>query len=174
MKKIHVHGINYIELLNGSNEWFYGTDYMHGDLYEAEELFKNDHPITSNRLVFVKYPEGIVLEPMKAKAGQYFGNPLYYDGKIHILLVDFKEKKILIFRYLESENKMEEIHALPLTKVKDCYNLMLDGNPLMLTRSAHDGIFQIIYTETVDITIDNGESFFEREVDKLYFDRWRD
>ena len=34
-------GISYIEPLEGSAEWYWGMDYTSGDLYEAEELFKD-------------------------------------------------------------------------------------------------------------------------------------
>ena len=40
MKRIETQGITYIEPLVGCNEWYWGTDYIHGDLYEAEELFR--------------------------------------------------------------------------------------------------------------------------------------
>lgn len=174
MKKIELKGINYIEPLNGSSTWYFGTDYIHGDLYEAEEVFKSDEPIKSNRLVFVKYPEGIIVEPIKARDGQYFGRPLYYDGKIHILLVDFEKELIFIYNYEDITSELDQIVSIPLSKVVDCYNLMLNCKPLMLTRSAHDGIFQIIYPESVDIAIGDGEIFEWRDGDRLYFSRWRE
>ena len=39
-KKIDTQGITFLEVLDGSDEWYFGTDYFHGDLYEAEEIFK--------------------------------------------------------------------------------------------------------------------------------------
>ena len=53
MKKIDTQGITYIETLEGSKDWYWGTDYTSGDLYEAEELFKQGHPINQNRLLFI-------------------------------------------------------------------------------------------------------------------------
>lgn len=41
-KTIETDGITYIEPVPGAtSEWYYGMDYEHGDLYEAEELFKD-------------------------------------------------------------------------------------------------------------------------------------
>lgn len=42
----------------------------------------------------------------------------------------------------------------------------------MLTRSAHDNVFQILYPQKVDINISETESFCYRENDRLYFERW--
>ena len=39
MKQIETQGITYLEPLKGSQHWYWGTDYISGDLYEAEELF---------------------------------------------------------------------------------------------------------------------------------------
>ena len=39
MKAIDIHGMTTMELVRGgTNEWYWATDYIHGDLYEAEEL----------------------------------------------------------------------------------------------------------------------------------------
>lgn len=52
MITIATHGIAYIEPLDGSCEWYWGSDYTHGDLYEAEEAYHGHHPVNCNRLVF--------------------------------------------------------------------------------------------------------------------------
>ena len=51
MKVIDIHGMTNMELVReGTDEWYWATDYIHGDLYEAEELFRQDHSVRSNRL----------------------------------------------------------------------------------------------------------------------------
>ena len=41
MKTIDLQGITNMELVRGGiDEWYWSTDYIHGDLYEAEELFR--------------------------------------------------------------------------------------------------------------------------------------
>ena len=69
-KYINTNGISHISPVEGTTDWYWGTDYATGDLYEAEEIFHNQGKITSNRLVFIKFPEGAVYEPFRAKAGQ--------------------------------------------------------------------------------------------------------
>ena len=46
MKTIETGGITYIELIPyGTDEWYYGISYEHGDLYEAEEVFKEGQDV---------------------------------------------------------------------------------------------------------------------------------
>lgn len=172
MKKIATHGITYIEPLDGSCEWYWGTDYTHGDLYEAEELYQNGHSVICNRLVFIRYPDGRVVEPIKGRTGQYFGRPISYGGKIQILLADFPKSSFYIFQYDDITNQTTETVSLPLATAEDCYNLMLRQSPLMLIRQANDGKFQIIWPEKVEFDIGETESFFDRKREKLYFCRW--
>ena len=174
MEIISTHGVTCIEPLDGSCEWYWGTDYTHGDLYEAEELYRDHHPVNCNRLVFVHYPDGRVVEPVKGGPGQYFGRPVSCQGIIQILLADFQTSTIHILQYDDAANQTSETAALPLAAVEDCYNLMLKGDPLMLTRQANDGKFQIIWPETVEFEIGENETFIERKGGQLLFCRWRE
>lgn len=172
MKKISTYGITYIEPLDGNCEWYWGTDYIHGDLYEAEELYQDHHPVNCNRLIFVHYPDGRVVEPIKGKAGQYFGQPISYSGKIQILLANFPRSSLHIFQYDDTSKQVSKTVSLPMEMVKDCYNLLLRNSPLMLTRQGDNGRFQIIWPEKVGFDISETESFCMRENDRLYFCRW--
>ena len=174
MKIIDTHGITYIEPLNGSCEWYWGNDYTHGDLYEAEELYQDHHPVNCNHLVFVHYPDGRVVEPVKGKAGQYFGRPVSCNGKIQILLADFSESLICIYQYDDAASRVDLIASLPLAEVEDCYNLLLHTSPLMITRQANDGRFQIIWPEKTEFSIEETESFYNRKGGRLFFCRWHD
>jgi hypothetical protein len=169
-KKIPTNGITYIAPLDETLEWYWGTDYTSGDLYEAEDLFRDQQPIRSNRLVFVHYPDGRLLEPVKAQDGQYFGKPAFMDGKIHILYVDFPKGIIHIVRYDDPADQVETVVELPLSRVKDCYNLMLIHDPLTLVRQDSDAV-QIIWPETGEYLVDR-EGLFARDGDKLYCARW--
>lgn len=52
MKDIETDGITYIEALRDrSNEWYYGISYEHGDLYEAEEVFKKGYDVEGRNLI---------------------------------------------------------------------------------------------------------------------------
>lgn len=173
-KKIDTQGITYIEPLVGCNEWYWGTDYIHGDLYEAEELFRDGHPISRNKLLFVHDPDGRVVQPVAARDGQYLGNPVCYDGRIAILMVDFPAGQIVVTQFDRALEHMTERTELPLSAVKDCYNLLLKTAPLMVTRQGSEDTFQIVWPEQVSFEIGERESFWVRSGDKLYFSAWEE
>ena len=78
MKNIDIHGMTNMELIRGGiAEWYWATDYIHGDLYEAEELFRQGHLVRSNRLYLIHYPDGMIYEPVHSADGQYLGTPVY-------------------------------------------------------------------------------------------------
>lgn len=174
MKTIDTHGIAHIEPLSGSCGWYWGNDYTHGDLYEAEERYRNHHHVSCNRLVFVHYPDGRVIEPFKGQVGQYFGEPISYNGKIQVLLADFPKSLLCVLQYDDTTNQVAALVSLPLAEVENCCNLLLHQSPLMLTRQPHDNKFQIIWPEKVEFNIEESENFFGRKDDKLYFCRWYD
>ena len=99
MKKLDTGGIGYLQAFEGTARWYWGSDYTSGDLYEAEELYRDGHPIDRNRLLLVSYPEGRLEEPVKAAEGQYFGRPAYYEGKIILLLADFREGALRLLAF---------------------------------------------------------------------------
>ena len=40
IKRIETGGITWLQPLVGSGEWYWGTDYTSGDLFEAEDLYR--------------------------------------------------------------------------------------------------------------------------------------
>ena len=172
MKRIITNGITDLEPLTGSSEWYWGTDYASNDLYEAEELFRSGHPIDKNRLILIHRLEGTVYEPVCTKPGQYLGRPVYHDGRVVLLMVDFPKEEIRILTFHETEDTTKLLAVLPLSIVEDCYNLMLEASPLMLTRSAHDNQFQIIWPERRDFAIEDHEFFEFLEGSRLYTSVW--
>jgi hypothetical protein len=171
IKRINTKGISHLEPLEGSKGWYWGTDYTSGDLYEAEELYRDGCRINQNRLIFVHFPDGRVIEPIQAKRGQYFGLPAYDDGALVILLVDFPAGEIRLLRYDDADDTTEPLVVIPLSAVQDCYNLMPHQAPLTLTRQAAER-FQVVWPDRADFAIHPAESFCFREGDKLYFSRW--
>ena len=171
MKSINLNGITYFELVRGgTDEWYWATDYIHGDLYEAEELFRMGHPVQSNRLYLIHYPDGTVYEPVPTVDGQYLGDPVYDNGAVALLAVNFREGIIRILRFRPDETS--EIAQIPLSAVKNCYNLMLHTEPLALTRSPGDGTFEIVWPEQICFPIEERETINFRDRDKLYFTVW--
>ena len=171
-KSIAAGGVGYLDRLDGTDTWYWGMDYTSGDLYEAEELYEDGHEIRSNRLILVSYPEGEVFEPVKPEPGQYLGRPVYSGGSIFLLLVDFNEKAIRIMKCTDDMSGTDIIQELPLITVRDCYNLMLDTEPLTLVRQGHDNDFQVLWPEEGSFGIGTTESFDFRDEDRLIFSRW--
>ena len=98
MKTIDTHGITYIEPVpEGTPEWYYGISYEHGDLYEAEEVFLMGEPVRGNSLCLIHYPDGEVFWPVPKEAGTYTEKPVFLEGKIYLLSVDFPHGSIRIF-----------------------------------------------------------------------------
>lgn len=172
IKKLLTGHITYIELLEGSGTWYWGTDYANGDLYEAEECFQRGSGFETNRLVLISHPQGEVFEPLRATPGQYFGKPVFHQGLIYFLLVDFVQGIILIYKWKPDMDGAQVHVSLSLDTVPDTYNLMLEAHPLMLTRQGHENRFQIIWPDQADFEIDGRESFVFRQEDKLYFSKW--
>ena len=171
MKTIDLQGITNMELVRGgTDEWYWSTDYIHGDLYEAEELFRMGHPVQSNRLYLIHYPDGTVYEPVPAEAGQYLGYPVYDNGAVALLAVNFPESVIRILRFQPDE--LSEVAQIPLSAVPNCYNLLLHTAPVTLTRSPGNGTLEIVWPEQARFAIDERETLNFRDGDKLYFTVW--
>ena len=171
-KHIKTNGIGWLRDFEGTDAWYWGTDYTDGDLYEAEELFLDGHRINKNRLIFVSYPEGNVYEPVKARKGQYFGNAAFYEDSIFFLLADFNERELLIYKYVPGALEASVYERLSLDRVKNCYNLMLEISPLTLTRQGDEGRFQVVWPDKGDFEIEPSESFDMRDGDRLIFSKW--
>ena len=171
MKIIDLHGMTNMELVRGgTDEWYWSTDYIHGDLYEAEELFKMGHPVQSNKLYLIHYPDGTVYEPVPTVDGQYLGYPVYDNSAVALLVVNFTEGVIRILRFRPEHT--QEVAKLPLSIVTDCYNLMLHTSPLTLTRQPNDNTMEIVWPEHVQLTIEDRETLNFRDGDKLYCTVW--
>ncbi|MBR2716395.1 MAG: hypothetical protein IKD79_01480 [Oscillospiraceae bacterium] len=171
MKTIRTGGISYLAPLPGCPDWLWGTDYTSGDLYEAEELYRDGHRIRRNRLILVHRPDGRVVEPVTARDGQYFGSPTGDGGTPVLLLADFPAGELRLLRYDELSGTASPFVTLPLSGVEDCYNLMLHQSPLCLTRQTADR-FQILWPDRADFAIHPAETFCFREGDRLFFSRW--
>ena len=174
MKNIETDGITYIEALRDkSNEWYYGISYEHGDLYEAEEVFKEGHDIEGRNLILIHYPDGEVFRPVPKQTGIYPAEPVYYEGSIYILVVDFLKDQIRIICFDCDTRQNRMLTEFPLSSVKDCYNLSIDTAPLTVTRQ-HVGTneFEIVWPERVSFQMGDHDSFYLRDGNSLYFNRW--
>ena len=173
MKEFDLNGITYLRpVREGTDEWYYCLDYPDGDLYEAEELHDLRKTVKGNDLFLIHYPDGEVIRPIEKEDGTAIGEPVYHDGMISILTVDFVKELIRIYGFDCDKRILKERAVLPLSDVKDCYNLRLFEHPLTLTRQDNHGNLDIVWPLKKTISTDPKESFFYREDSRLYFNIW--
>lgn len=169
IKILETEGVGYLELLPGCG-WYWGCDQVSNDLYEAKELYESGHRFRKNRLILVRAEDGKIIEPVKPEDGQYFGRPYYTEDGIMLLMVDFPGEVIVIF-CCDPEAETKEYARIPLHDAGDCYNLMLHGDPLMLTLQ-NSSMFRVIWPYKLDIAIEPSESFDFADDGMLYFSKW--
>ena len=177
LREIDLGGLSHLEPIRCCNaEWYYAIGGTFGDLYEAQELFESGKGFgglsQANRLCLAHYPDGAVFEPLKCNDGVAFGCPVFDDNAIFFPEVDFSLGKIGVHRFDCVLHIVSLLAEIPLSDVKDCYNLMLHVGPVTLSRQPNDGTFEIIWPERKTYRIDSRESFFYRDGDLLYFSRW--
>ena len=172
IKTIETDGISYIEPVPGAtSEWYYGLDYELGDLYEAEELFNDGHTVKGREFCLVHYPDGEVFFPIPKTQGHYSEKPVFFECGIYMLDVDFPNGAIRIIRFGCNDHQVS-IHAeLPLSSVKDCYNLQLHISPLTLSRQSGNEL-DIVWPQKVSLLMEDHDSFFLLDGEKLFFNRW--
>ena len=172
MKEINLNGITFLRpVREGTSEWYYAMDYDNGDLFELQELyhFENGSSFEGNQLYLIHYSDGEVIEPIPSDSVSALGEPVYYDGKISFVRVDFSCEKIYIHQFDCSSREVSLIDEIPLSSVENCYNLRLFEHPLTLTRQPNDGTLELIWPERKTIQISEKESFFYIEGNRLYF-----
>jgi len=176
MNLIKIEGISeaYPELVDGTMDWYFCQEGKNCfcDLYEAEEIFKSGENFSGMTCHLIHYPEGTVHSPFRVKENVYIGKPIWDNGKLYFLSVDFHKQKIQIYSYSPDNQDNEMIKEMPLGVVEDCYNLMLKVSPVMLCRDANDGIYEIVWPENKKIEIGKTEGLLFRDGDDLYFSEW--
>ena len=187
----------YFENIEGTSEWYYShvSSKSFCDLYEAEEIVNDGYTFVGMGCALIHYPDGKVFKPFEIKENIYVEKPVFFNGKIYFLEVDF-DKKVMRVIYIDSEElissnfedgkesnedkfcniSIEDIKhveaEISLSEVEDCYNLMLKISPMMITRAGNDGYFEIIYPEKKRYNIDVREGFDFRKGDDMYFASW--
>lgn len=187
----------YFENIEGTSEWYYShvSSKSFCDLYEAEEIVSDGYTFVGMSCALIHYPDGKVFKPFEMRENIYVEKPVFLNGKIYFLEVDF-DKKVMRVIYIDSEElissnfedgkesnedkfcnisneDIKHVEAeISLSEVEDCYNLMLKISPMMITRAGNDGYFEIIYPEKKRYNIDVREGFDFRNGDDMYFASW--
>ncbi len=183
----------YFENIEGTSEWYYShvSSKSFCDLYEAEEIVNDGYTFVGMSCALIHYPDGKVFKPFEIRENIYVEKPVFLDGKIYFLEVDF-DKKIMRLIYIDSEELLRENFKdynendndksfnisiedikhieteISLSEVEDCYNLMLKIAPVMITRCGNEGCFEIIYPEKKKYNIEAREGISLSEVEDCY------
>ena len=102
----------------------------------------------------------------------YIEQPVWDNGTLYFLRVDFIKQIIQIYSYFPENQVLDIMKELPLSIVDDCYNLMLKITPLMLCRDANNSIYEIVWPENKKIEIGETEELLFRDGEDLYFSEW--
>lgn len=172
MKRIDTKGIQYLEAVEGTAEWYFAISYPAGDMYEAEELYQDGREVEGTVLLLIHYPDGKVYQPVECRKNQCLGRPVYSDGKLCFAGVDFYLAQVRVYGFDGENHELTVLHEMPLSEIKTCYNLMVHGRTLMLSGQGPGNDFEIYWPERKSYNIRMSESFFYREDNRLYFSAW--
>ncbi|MBE6043158.1 MAG: hypothetical protein E7216_02735 [Clostridium thermopalmarium] len=164
----------YPEIIVGTNEWYSCSESKGSfcDLYEAEEIINSGKVFQGMNCHLIHFPSGKVYSPFKMQENVYVEKPIWNNGELNFLVINFNTRLLNILKYIPEKQKLERLVELSLSEVKDCYNLKLEIMPLTLGRSGNDGFYQIIWPEKKNITIGETETVLFRDGDKLYLSEW--
>lgn len=176
MKYLKIDGLTdvYPETVEGTNEWYYCklAKNTFCDLYEAEDIINSGNVYDGMNCVLIHYPDGEVIRPFEIKENMYVDAPVFYDGILYFLVVDFNQKHIQIVSFNPNTRGKSTVVEISLNEVEDCYNLLLRVAPVLLIREANDGYLNILWPEKKKIEIGDTEGFMFRDGDNLYFSEW--
>ena len=164
------------ERIEGTDEWYYCkiAKNCFCDLYEAEEIVKSGQVYEGMTCVLIHYPDRNVYYPFVTKENVYVDAPVYWDGALYFLVVDFTEKKIEIVAFDTAMYEIQMVEEFSLDEVENCYNLMLRVAPVVLVRDGNKNVLDVIYPEKKQFKMSNHEVFLFKDEEKMYFSEWQE
>lgn len=164
------------ERIEGTNEWYCCkiAKNCFCDLYEAEEIVRNGQVYDGMTCALIHYPDRNVYYPFVNKENVYVDAPVYWDGALYFLVVNFSARKIEIVAFDTTMYEIQTVAELSLDAVEDCYNLMLRIAPVLLVRDENKGGLDVIYPEKKHFETSNHEVFLFKDEDKMYFSEWQE
>ena len=173
MKQLHIKDATFLHPVPGlEHTWYYALNYVHGDLYEAEEVFRAGEPVEGRSLYLVRYPDGTVFQPVQKVPGTYPGEPYGEAGTIYIPYVKFEQGILEILAFCCDSGETGPFVQISLNEVKDCYNLAVTGSPVCLIRQGAGDEAEMIWPEKWHVKLAPNEVFVCRDGNDLYFSRW--
>ena len=164
----------YPERIEGTSEWYCCkiAKNCFCDLFEAEEIINAGNVYEGMTCVLIHYPDRNVYYPFVTKENVYVEAPVFLDDVLYFLVVDFSEKTIQIVAFDAHTFEQKVIRELSLDEVPNCYNLMLDVSPLMLSYVSDENVLEIVWPEKKSFKMNHHQVRLFRNDDKMYFSEW--
>ncbi|MDO5521074.1 MAG: hypothetical protein Q4G58_11340 [bacterium] len=165
----------YPDQVKGTNEWYYCKQYRGSarDLCQVIGIIEEDGRYPGSTCKLIHYPDGKVYQPFEMKADRYIEEPVYDNGKIAFLVVDFGKRRIEVYHFLPKEEELVLLAEVPLERNEDCDQLNIKTAPLMLCRdNFYKSKFEIIWPEKKEISVGAKERIMFGDGDTLFMKEW--
>ena len=173
MKKIGMGFSAYFRRLEGTEEWYGAVNYDHGDLDEAEQLFREGKAVNGRLARLVKYPEGDVYDISAKGEGTYCGEPSYIGGGIFWLHADFPADVLRILRFDTLSRTVDCAAELRLSETGRTDGMILLGEELRLARlDLPEETLEFLWPEAFRVKLEPTETPDLVREGELYCTRW--
>lgn len=164
--------VTYMSRIDGVVDWYAGMYFSEDmlDLYDVEQKIKSGKDFSGNKIYLIHHPDGAVYVPFETRANVYYGEPVWDKDQFGILAVDFSAGEIIVYTYIPGSDPMVLV-TIPLSSVKDCYNLNLEISPWTLGRWSGDK-YEMIWPIRKAFHLKEKESVLYRNGNVLYLSRW--
>ena len=140
------------DLLNGTERYAYGlSDFT--DSWELKD-WQEHGGYQGSVLYLYDLHENQVYVPFQKKKNVIYQMPLFSDGMIYFLQVDYDDNKVNLYR-VSSSLELEKITDLSIDEV-NLYNIRLIGEGVHIT--SQDESFVCYYPESFEIKLEVNES----------------
>lgn len=154
------------DLLKGTERYAYGlSDFT--DSWELKD-WQEHGGYQGSVLYLYDLQESKVYIPFKKKKNVIYQMPLFSDGMIYFLQVDYDDNKVNLYR-VSPNIAIEKITDLSIDQV-DLYNIGLTGEGVHIT--SQDESFVCYYPEAFEIKLDVNESVICIDDEKIYISAW--
>lgn len=154
------------DLLNGTERYAYGlSDFT--DSWELKD-WQEHGGYQGSVLYLYDLQESKVYIPFKKKKNVIYQMPLFSDGMIYFLQVDYDDNKVNLYR-VSSSLELEKITDLSIDEV-NLYNIRLIGEGVHIT--SQDESFVCYYPESFEIKLETNESVLCIDDEKIYISVW--
>ncbi len=153
-------------LLDGTDRYAYGlSDFV--DSWELEDYQEHGGYQGSVLYLYDLY-ENKTYVPFEKKRNVIYEKPLFYNGVIYFLQIDYDNQKVNLYR-VSPIVELEKVTDLSIDEI-NLYNLGLTGEEVHIT--SQDEHFVCYYPESFQVKLEPNEGVLCIVDDKIYIDAW--